>query len=302
MDLNYIIGVTCAILASFCGSVVITQYKALRMQDVSSRTTIAIRGLTIPFWLVGFLIFVFYFGKNPDIHALSWVFIWAITGASSALIRAFLMKYQNLSELDALLRGTLFMVLLFSDFLFFDQELKITTIIAASVLIMCGIVFSSERTITEQKFQFKGSYLKVIGIVLFLSLLVAVQLVFYKKAALIQNDPLFFAFMAALIINPVNFMIDPKGVMNLVKKSKDSEHRVGILRPIFLIIIMLILVEITQAKAYLELPLVIVNVTAVIPMIVYFITDRLNGEIAWSKKSVIALTLSLLSIVAIMTA
>lgn len=295
MGTEYMIGLACAILTSLCSSILATQYKLLRMHDISSNVTLALRGLTVPVWLIGFIIFVYFFDKIPHTQTVYLLCCWAVLSVTSAWLKIFLMKYQNLSELNALLKGSSFLVLLASDIIFFDQELKITTIVASTVLIICGLIFSGERTVTKKKYEFNGSYFKILGIIVLITLIIAVQLIFYKKAALEQNDPLFFAFLASLIINPINFSLAPKKVISFLRKSDKS-----IMMSIFIIISMLIITEISQAKAYLELPLIMMNVAGVIPVVIFFVTDRLNGELAWSKKSIFAFICTIISLITIM--
>lgn len=269
------------ILSALSFSFIAIHYKKLRMAGVSAAATIAVKGLTVPLWLIGLSFFYDDFIQtlnNDDLY--KWLILWAVFCIASTWLRSFLFKYQSLSEAQSLLKGVLFFFLLASDFFFFDEALNPVIIVCACFLVWAGFIFAGERTVASKVFVMSGGYWRVFGLICVMAMIIACQLIFYKKGAVMIETSILYALLASLVINPMNFLLAPREVIGLITKGSAE-----VKKSVIWICTMLMIGASLEVYAYQNLPLIIVHLTAIIPVMVYAFVDKLNGEIAWTRKS-----------------
>ncbi len=285
-----------AIIANSCFAIMAAQYKTLRNQAISARLVMAISGLTAPFWLTGLAVAVFYYGYVPKMEVLILVGLWVAFCIASTWLKIFLVRFQSLSELNALSKSLLFVTLMISDLVFFRSDIDYFVIAGAVILFAASMIFSRDRIVLDPDNIFKGPYIKMLGLVLLMCLIVSAQLIFYKKAVMFEDNTLFYVFLAASLLHTSRFFAAP---IALPKKLFMKEGR--FLKPVLIMTVMMLIGATLEAFAYRDLPLILVHMSAVIPAIVYAVFDYLNGEVRLTTRTKIAfaMTLAAISLVAV---
>lgn len=280
-----------AIIANSCFSIMAAQYKVLRNQGVSARLVTAISGVTVPVWFTGLLVATVYYNFNPSREVIFFVASWAVLCSISKWIKVYLIRFQSLSELNAISKSMLFISLMLSDFIFFSTDIDYFIITGAGMLFCASMIFAKERIVFDAANIFKGSYLKMLLMVFVMCLIVSAQLILYKKAVIQTDNTLFFVFLAASIMHFLRFMMAPREI-----PQKLAERNPAFIKPVIIIAVLLIIGASLEAFAYKNLPLILVHMSAVVPAIVYGFFDYRNGEVQMTLRTKIAFAITLLAI------
>jgi hypothetical protein len=226
------------------------------------------------------------FTQSWVLGALAWVAI----ATSTNILSIWIFKHISFTQFGALSRVFAFIFSILSDIFIFKIDFPIMSILFLFMILLGGVEIK-DKSIAKNKKAHKHPIWRLVGIVIIIQALVAMQIILFKHLAIIQTDMLFLAaFFQTMIFS--SFLV--LGIKPAIKDIKSGKIKIADIIYTNFLIIIFCLMEPHVLKA---LPIVVITSLGVVSIAFSYLYDLKSNDLHKDKHSLFYLAIIFLGVI-----
>lgn len=281
--------ILCLLFSRILFSSVVFVRKELRGDDVNSLSILAIYIFTVPF-LILFGFYLYNTTNVPLVFSIEYIFyilLWLAVVFLATIGTVFIIKYESLVELSSYTLGfsTLFAILL--DIFFLKTTYNFLTFIAIILFLISGFCLTHNKKNNAAKY----SLIILMGMLIGISLLDALDVAIYKKGMLFQSNILFHAVICYSLLYTIFFILGYKSLI------RDIKSQIILPKHILIITIAIIIFIFCDLYAISKIPVSFIILSSIVSILLYSLYDFKTNELKLNMYNGIALLFLICGIV-----